>query len=448
MKRMPHDLFDAQTERLLKEDRQWLENSRFPIITISASFRDEVEAIHKVRDNENHPDVVFSRAHYSMALGVAVAAWGSDKPDQKKSWLVDPTNYVTRHDWSRVATSETLGRLIARHPILQWVKNNILDTYGRKNFPLEREITPPTLYLTEKVNKPIISLHIVTGNILAKTGKKIVQVVTDPHVREDYLLHADLPNMTYCVFDDKTRFDFLEKAQDLGKKVDPNRVVVTGPPVDPRILAARAQKKTDSYRRRSPRILLTTGGLGTNKNELAHLLQQILPLTRKRSNPIQIVYYAGTNQDHVEMVTALAKEAHVAVGKYNDRRAAFRILSHDNIVDANNLLLLYGLPWADVVYTKPSGDMAYDASLAGAALILLEPWGEWEKNVAAIFTQRDIARWMDTKHPAEQLQELTDALNDHSWLEHALEQTRLLPPHFYHGAENILHVAQKVGRQG
>lgn len=441
---MPNTLVDSVTEKLLREDREILTSTQFPILTVSASYRDVVEAYHELEDGLNHPDVTFSRAHYSMALGTAITAWGSDEPQESKAWIVDPTNYVSKDDWRRVSVSATLGRLMARYRPLEWVKQNILDTFGRKSFPLADEITPPLLYLSEGIDRPIISFHIVVGNILGKSGKTIVQVVTDPHVREDYIHLADQPNMYYCVFDDNTRYDFLELAQAHGKAVDPNRVIVTGPPVDPRIAAASTKKKPTSWHRRPLRIMLTTGGIGTNKDELATILDQLLPQTRKRLKPIQIVYYAGTNHDHAEMAEELAQKHRVATGERKDRRAAFRVIYQDDIVDANNLLIEYGFPWADIVVGKPSGDMAYDAAAAGCALLFLRPWGEWELNVRSVFTQLGIGRIAEVDNIVTQIHALTDRSVEEPWLESALHKAHQLPPQFSLGTRNILHVARQT----
>lgn len=439
-------LIDSVTEKLLSVDRELLAKTKFPIVTISGSFRDVVEHDHKLDDDMNHPDITLSRAHFSMALGVAVAAWGEDKPDPKKAWLVEPTNYVTRKDWNRVAFTETVGRLMARYSLLEKIKKLLLDR-NRKAFPLTTTITPPLLFLTEDITKPIISMHIVTGNILAAAGKKVVQVVTDPHVREDYVQHADLSNITYCVFDENTRYEFFSVASAHGKKVDPARVIVTGPPIDPRVVAARHTKKPDSWHRRPLRVLLTTGGLGTNKDELSELLDQLLPLTRKRNNPIQVVYYAGTNADHARMVQQQAEKHRVKLGDFDDRRAAFRLLTSDDIVDANNELLMWGLPWADVVYTKPSGDMAYDAAAAGCALLFLRPWGEWELNIREIFLQLGIGQRAEIGEGqvAQQLTNIMDRTPGEAWLDRALTRAHTLPPHFLRGSENILNVARRLG---
>ncbi len=58
-----------------------------------------------------------------------------------------------------------------------------------------------------------MSFHIATGNILAKQDKQVIQVITDPHVREDYLNNAELPNISFCVFDETTKIEFLQKAK-------------------------------------------------------------------------------------------------------------------------------------------------------------------------------------------------------------------------------------------
>src|SRR5690606_11265149 len=116
----------------------------------------------------------------------------------------------------------------------------IADRFLRSRLPITPAIQGPLLHLMEAVHRPIISLHIETGNMLALAGKQIIQVVTDPHVREDYLNQAHLPNIHFCVFDEKTKKEFLQKAKDLGKDkfVDSAKVTVTGNPIDPRVVSA------------------------------------------------------------------------------------------------------------------------------------------------------------------------------------------------------------------
>lgn len=431
--------FNDISAKLLDEDRKLLSNTQFPIVTISASYRDELEKVHDIYDNLEHQEVVFSRAHYSMALAVAMGAW-KDLRNEKKAWMVDPSNYVTKKALSKLITSEIAGRLMARYSILHWVKENLVDRYGRGKLPITDAVTPPLLYLTQTTTKPIISMHILAGNTLAPLGKKVVQVVTDPHVRTDYVTYANLPNMRFCVFDDATKANFIEVALSEGKVVDPDHVIVTGPPIDPRVLEAKEKKTPESWRRRPLRLLLTTGGLGTNKEELEVLLEGLMAGINRRSKKIQILYYAGTNQDHVKMVKRIAKKHRVAIGKNDDTLSRLRILSAQDVVVANELLVTYAFPWADIVYTKPSGDMAYDAVGAGCALLLLKPWGEWERNIQFIFQRLELAQNAQIENPLLQLDTITNGKE--AWLAKALHKTRLMPPKFSRGVYNILAVAK------
>lgn len=447
---MPNTLLDSVTADLLEGDRQLLKKTQFPIVTLSASFRDKVESQYDKEDGRNHPDVVFSRAHYSMALAVAIAAWGTKKARPERAWLVDPTNYVQQADWKKAASMELVGRILARSPLLNWVKQNVVDRYARSRLPITPAIQGPLLYLMEEVKQPIISLHIETGNMLAQTGKEVVQVVTDPHVREDYLNQAQLPNIRFCVFDEATKKEFLAKADDLDKTVDSKRVIVTGSPIDPRVVSARSPKKATSWQRRGLRILLTTGGLGTNKEELAAALRSLLPLLRRRKHlPVQVVYYAGTNLDHKKMVEKIAAEAEIVLGKPNDESSRLRLLYADDLVDANALLLTYGFPWADVVVAKPSGDMAYDAIAAGCALLLLQPWGEWEKVIAKNFIKQKVAEWAQVEEFALQLEQLAgvgskSGARSAPWLYTAIEKSLAIPQKHWSGAKKILEVANSV----
>jgi hypothetical protein len=76
-----------QAFALLYRDKKLLENTATPIITVSASFKEDLTGFYGEKENDEIQDIVFSRAHYSMALAVAVAAWNK-KIDAKKAWLL------------------------------------------------------------------------------------------------------------------------------------------------------------------------------------------------------------------------------------------------------------------------------------------------------------------------------------------------------------------------
>lgn len=456
---MAKSRYNRVTAKLLKEDQERLATTQLPIVTLSASFRDIVEAEHSLADDINHPDIVLSRAHYSMAYGLAICAWGSDDPDEKQAVLVDPTNYVSAEDWPQVAFTERVGKVLARYPLLTWVKKEVLDRRARSKMPIAETITPPLLDLTKDIKRPIVSFHVELGNILARETKHtIIQAVTDPHVREQYTDYADRPNSYFVVFDEPTRQHFLEIATLRGKDIDPAKVVVTGPFIDPRVKTAGEEKSTTAWKKRPLRILMTTGGVGTNKAELEKALEQLLPLiktdkkseAKKTAEPpmdVQLIYYAGTNSDHAEMVRALTKKHKVILGGESEKNASMRLLYGDDIVAANELIVEYGFPWADLVLAKPSGDMAYDAAAAGCALLLLKSWGEWEDNIASIFTRRGIARSAEIDQLVEQLTFLQEPIEGNkSWLEMAMQKAKDLPPEFTDGCQNILKLAKKVGK--
>lgn len=433
---------------LLQRDQEIFKQTRFPIVTLSASFRDILEMQHQLSDQINHPDIVLSRAHYSMAQAAVISAWGGSEAKPEKAWLADPTNYVNNKNWRDLAFTQFVGRTLARHPLLTWIKKTVLDRSARSKLPIADEITPPLLKLMKDVRQPIISFHIEIGNILAKHTKlPIVQAVTDPHVREQYTDYADRPNTYFAVFDQPTKESFLEIAGLRGKKVDPSKIVVTGPFIDPRVKACRTPKSSVAWKKRPLRIMLTTGGLGTNKAELEEALRQLLPLTRRRSKPpVQIMYYAGTNRDHGKLVQRLAKALRVPLEPNYQEDAKLRLIYADDLVEANEQLIRYGFPWADIVVGKPSGDMAYDAVAAGCSLLLLHPWGEWEEAIANIFLQAGLAKWAQLDELAQQIdfiQEKSSSTNK-PWLEESLLRVQKLDPEkWLNGAENILKIAKK-----
>ena len=434
-------LFDPQLIKAFHADKQWLENTQIPIVTMFGTYREDAKGWHGLGEDETITDVVLSRAHFSMAFGVAVQAWG-DRIDHHRAWLVDPTNYVNSKSWNQVMLTEKVGKVIARYPMLKTIKD-FVDRFGRQKLPILESITPPLLYLTENIQQPFLSFHIATGNILLDHGKTVVQVITDPHVRYDYLVHAENPKLTYCVFDQNTKDELLEKASIMNKTVDPSRVIITGPPIDPRIVAQRQKKQ--AWRSGPLKLCLATGGLGTNKYELLKIIESLAPTLRRRETEYQLLIYAGTHLDINNAVIKLAKEQHIAVAPTENQKAELRIIYHPQIVDANELLIKYGFSWADGFITKPSGDMAYDAVAAGCFLLTLKEWGEWEGSIRQRFEELGVCRRAVVDNLPAQLASLTSAQhNTPSFITRAMLATHKIPPIYLNGAENIIKTYRKL----
>lgn len=437
------ELFDPALAKTLKKDKRFLESTKLPILTVSGTYQEDLKRMHGLPNNDSIQDIVFSRAHYSMAVGVACEAW-DDKQDPKKAWVADPTNYVSADDWFSVKLTDKVGKTIARYPFLKTLKD-LIDRFGRQKLPILNSITEPLLYLTEHIDRPILSLHIATGNILVGQGKTVLQVITDPHVRYDYVTYADKPNLYYCVFDENTKLELLEKAALQQKKLDATRIFVTGSPVDPRIVACRNKKQP--WRSGVLKLVITTGGLGTNKTEIEQLLQQFLPELRKQKPAVKLVVYAGTHRDIAEMVREMAKKYRVAIGEGSDRSSKLRLLYHPQIVDANELLIKYAFPWAHGFITKPSGDMTYDAVAAGCFVLTLQEWGEWEHRIREIFEQQDISRRATIAQILTQLAVLQSAQGKaQSWIERAMHNALRIDRLYLNGTKNIVAAYKQVNK--
>ncbi len=429
-------------EKVYWEDKHFLENTAVPIITVSGTYREDLKSWHHQANNETDQDVVFSRAHFSMALGVAIAAWHR-KLDHQRAWLADPTNFVSKQNWHSIKLTEEVGEMIARHPFLKKIKS-LIDQFGRQRLPILDSITQPLIYLTNEIDKPILSFHIAAGNIMIEQGKTVLQVITDPYVRYDYLKHAANPRLFYAVFDNKTKTDLLEQAEVINQPIAEDHVFVTGPPIDPRIVNLRNKKYP--WRSGPIKLVITTGGLGTNKLEILAVLDQLLPELRKRQPLVKLLVYAGTHADIEKAIIDKARAYHVAIDPLADRRGKMRLIYHPQIFNANELLIKYGFPWADGFITKPSGDMAYDAAASGHFLLTLEEWGEWEHHIREFFEQKGIGRVALVDKILAQLQLLatTDNQRSQAWIEKAMLHTHHLNKRFYHGAENILQSYKKV----
>lgn len=432
----------STTEKLLQHDKKMLEITKIPIVTVSGTFRHDIEKFYSLTEDLPHDEILFSRAHFSMALAVAMKAWKTHV-DPSKAWLVDPTNYVDAKDWEKVKFTTEVGELIARNDILKSIKN-FIDSKARNSLPITKSIHTPLLYLFENVHRPILSFHYEAGNILASIGKKVVQVVTDPHVRDQYLEYAHLPTMRYCVFDENTKVSFLEKASLFNKKVDPNRVIITGPSIDPRIVSLRTHKSLFDAQKRPLRLCIATGGLGTNKSEIEQCIRSLAPALRDPSSfPIQVIVYAGVHEDIRESIHDICMAEKIPTSSSKQSDSVMRILFSPHIVEANELLIKYAFPWADGFITKPSGDMAYDAAAAGCFLLTLNPWGEWEHNIRDVFEQLEISRRAYPTQLKEQLLGLSQPIGNHSWIYSAMKKTHSLPELFTQGTERILDQMSK-----
>lgn len=424
---------DLEFRKTAHEERHLLETVQIPIVTVSATFKEQLEKEFGEKPSQESPDVTFSRAHYSMANALVVAA-----AKRKKSfWMIDPTNYVSARDWPKIMFTQKMGRIIARNPLLKELKD-IMDTRLRNQLPLTNAIREPLTYVAGRVSRPVISLHYEAGNILLENGKTVLQVVTDPHVRPQYLTHADNPKLTWAVFDETTKARLIELGYILGHKIAEKRVVVTGCPVDPRIMQKDRNQATTGFKRRPLRLAITTGGLGTNKDEIERILTQLASAIK--SGDVHLAAYAGVHEDFQIMFARFAREHHLKIHDHQDVNAPLRILRADDIVEANELLLDYIFPWADGIITKPSGDMAYEAVAAGCFLLTLRPWGEWEENIREYFEQLGVSRRLDKDNVVAQLQAITTlpVRPGQPWVELALGRARHLAPGIIKGADNIL----------
>ena len=433
---MPHTLPPKHLElkAALHEERHKMQEVQVPIVTVSATYRKELAKQYQTLVHSTQ-DVVYSRAHYSMAEAIRQQAL----LEKKTAHVVDPTNFVSDADWQKIEFTETIGHVMARNKLLKWVKDKI-DRVVRNKLPISQAITEPLLYLTEKVHRPIISLHYEAGRILAHHHKKLLQVVTDPHVRPQYVYFANHNNVSYAVFNQSTQTHFLAMAQELGISIAANRVIITGPPIDPRITAIGRNSTVRSFSEGGPiNLAVTTGGLGTNLSEIKQVLDQLAPLLNPPEK-IRLFLHAGTHRDFRNFFEDFAAQHNIRIGNLDDTTARIRVLHEDSIIDANENLIKYMFPWAHGVITKPSGDMAYDAAAAGCFLLFLHPWGEWEDNIQKIFIENGVGFDfnVDQAH-----QHFTTLLSKGSLI-HAMKSAQNLPDLYRHGSQNILTAAQEI----
>ena len=417
--------------RALKDEQEKLAKVAVPIVTISATFRKELSEKYP---NLEHtaPDVVFSRAHYSMAKAVEEAA----KKLGKTSWLSDPTNFVINHEgWGKIECTAGLGKLVARTRWLKWLKDQV-DTVIRNKLPITAAIVRPLQELVKKTEQPIISLHYEAGNQLMKLGKTVIQAITDPHIRPQYLKGLPYDKVIYCVFDEKTKIAFFKEAERQNIIVKPETVVVTGPPVDPRICQIGTKQKRLTQGQ-PINLAVCTGGLGTNFAEIKEVLKQLGPLL-KLPEKVRLFLYAGTHRDIRNYFEEFAGEQNMIIGDLENEAADLRILYEDNIVDANEKLIKFMISWAHGVITKPSGDLAYDAAAAGCFLLFMEPWGEWEENIQERFVKLRVGYDLRVWGTHQQLMNLWHR----GLLNEAMERAFKLPKIFRSGAENIVKVQQ------
>jgi len=424
-----------------------MENVAVPIVTISATFQGIFPEFQGSRE-----EIVYSRAHYSQALACLIAAARLNQ----SAWLIDPSNYVSKKDWPKIVLTEKIAELLARTSALKTLKG-LLDKKAGGKLPIASAILDPLKYVTARTQKPILSVHYATGNILASQGKPVLEIVTDPFVRPSYLEYASEESAYFAVFDKATKDEFIQKAQALpvlpmNKELRPlaiesltKRVFVTGPPVDPRIVDVRKSKSSKNIDNRPLRLAITTGGVGTNKSEIKPLLQSLAQRLQGKETTLQVIAYAGTHPDFQKMYTQFAKQNNIPIGKLKDDKARFRIISARNLFEANELLVKHLFPWTDAIITKPSGDMAYDAVASGTALFFLSPIGDWENRIRDIFVTKNCAVSIDPENFASQLTLLEHSLRgESSKLKSLIKNSLTIDKLYLTGAENIVKTLLKL----
>ncbi|OGY09027.1 MAG: hypothetical protein A2782_00885 [Candidatus Blackburnbacteria bacterium RIFCSPHIGHO2_01_FULL_43_15b] len=418
----------------LQVDQEALAKVKVPIATTSASFKSDIARVYGEKSKDKGRDIVFSRGHFSMSIALFRQAHEMNLT----SWLVDPVNYVTAKDWGKLKSVVFAGHVAARFPIVKKIKD-MADTLIRGKLPLAEAIKIPLLYATSNTTQPIISVHYEIGNILVREGRRVLQVLTDPHVRPQYLLEASRENISFVVFNQDTKAEFLAKAKEANLEVDENRVIVSGPPVDPRIVRARKGKKLNWIGKRPLRLAVTTGGLGQNQDEICKLLENICPLVKTRQ--VQVILYASTLPDFRQMYENILVKHEISwADKLKDKTASARIIYSPSIVEANQSLIEHGFSWADGFVTKPSGDMAYDAAAAGCFILSLEPWGDWEVNVQKIFTDLAILKQAEPENFAGQIRELLAS----GWIRQAINNALRIDKLYLTGSKNIIKLQQKL----
>lgn len=430
------NITELDLPKTLEADKKQLQNVQVPIVTTSASFRTDIAKSFGEKSFLSDHDIVFSRGHFSMSIALLQQAHELGL----SSWLIDPVNYVTKSDWNKLKTVVFIGQLVAKFPFLKQIKDQT-DALTRGNLPVAAAITKPLLYATAEDDTPIISVHYETGNILAKTGRTVLQVVTDPQIRPQYLMEAGRKNITFAVFNQETKGELLDKAKEKEIALEEDRIIVTGPPVDPRVVKARKKKNATAFKNRPLRIAITTGGLGQNSDEIRNCLKSLRE--KVKNGQVQLILYASTLPQFKEEYDNFAKSVGINMpAQVDDESASVRVIYSTSVVEANQSLIEHAFAWADGFITKPSGDMAYDAIGAGCFILSLSPWGTWEENVQKIFTNLSVLKVVDSEHLSEQLDELKSS----GWIYAAINNALKIDKLFLNGAKNIVELQQRLAQ--
>lgn len=392
------DVSKQDLRKALLAEKKKLEKVDVPVITVSASFRKEIVERHEVKLHSKG-EIIFSRGHYSEAIAVVEAA----KQKGLSSYLVDPMNFVSIKDWGKLDFTEDIGELTARYKILANLKR-VAEQLLRGKLPVSEAVKPVVLELIEDIKVPIVSGHYEVGNVIAQTDKKVVQMVTDPHVSDPYLKVSDEESVSWVVFDEETKKQFVDKVKKMDKSINQDMIRVTGPGVHPKILEfGKKGKKLDAER--PLRLGITTGGLGTNRGEIKKVLDNLAPLVEEPEK-IQLFLYSSTHKDFRDIFEKFANENNIRIGDLDNEKAKLRVLHEDSMVDGNRNLVDYMFPWVDGVITKPSGDMAYDVLGSGAFGLYLDPWGRWEETVRSRMFDFGVGKNLDIKNAGEQVMKM------------------------------------------
>src|SRR3989337_1743828 len=112
---------DDELKTILDKERKLLEEAEVPIATVSATFFDQIEEQYAYKFGRE--EIVFSRAHYSQALSLLIAAGEAEKA----CWFGDPTSGAAAEDGHKVLLTKKKAEAVPRHDLLKKVKD-LMDT--------------------------------------------------------------------------------------------------------------------------------------------------------------------------------------------------------------------------------------------------------------------------------------------------------------------------------
>jgi hypothetical protein len=361
---------------------------------------------------------------------------------------VDVLDYLTTtEEQDGLVDMAKLPRLVVRTEIGSQLLHNPVVQKMRGGLGFEEILKEKVLELVEKVDKEtvIVVFHYGVAKTLIEAGYSVLVAVTDPSAElthagyYDFLTEENKDKVCYGTMDQLTKEWLIENG---GVKQENIREV--GSFVSPKLVKAGKSKVENRLKHweecmngeKKFHVGIFTGGLGTNFWEMRDVVLSLVPLVEEEKLKISVFFNMNTDlRDHLKDILNKNDYTNKSIEVYASRDK-----------DELNKKSIEILQAADLVFTKPSGDKAFETLAAGCIPMFLFPLHPHEVRIREYVYQTGVGIEAEEYHYLHQVKKVLfnqEVYAENIYLTHHPEKDQVKPIS-HQGEELLLEFYQQI----